>query len=126
MGISVVAALSKLMKVTVKRDGEVYRQEYKVGKPLHPVKVVGNCEKKRLEQKSRFSTDDSIFSTIKFDFSVLETRLREIAFLNKGLRIVLHDETSDKKKRFIMKAGLLSLLSGLMKRKSHCTSRFIL
>ncbi|MEK6824646.1 MAG: DNA topoisomerase (ATP-hydrolyzing) subunit B [Nanoarchaeota archaeon] len=110
VGISVVAALSKLMKVTVKRDGEVYRQEYKVGKPLHPVKVVGNCEKKETGTEVTFWPDDSIFSTIKFDFSVLETRLREIAFLNKGLRIVLHDETSDKKETFHYEGGLVEFV----------------
>jgi len=110
VGISVVAALSKLMKVTVKRDGKVYRQEYKVGKPLHPVKVVGDCEKKDTGTEVTFWPDDTIFSTLKFDFSVLETRLREIAFLNKGLKIALHDETSDKKETFHYEGGLIEFV----------------
>src|SRR3990167_9091056 len=81
VGISVVAALSKLMKVKVKRGGKIYQQEYKIGKPLYDVKVVGEVEKKDSGTEVTFFPDETIFSTTTFDFSVLETRFREIAFL---------------------------------------------
>src|SRR3989344_6813716 len=91
VGISVVAALSKLMKVQVRRGGKIYQQEYKIGKPIYDVKIIGECEKKDTGTEVTFWPDDSIFSTTKFEFSILETRFREIAFLNKGVKISLKD-----------------------------------
>ncbi len=110
VGISVVAALSKLMKVTVKRGGKIYRQEYKIGKPLGPVKVVGETEKGDTGTEVTFWPDDTIFSTLKFDYNVLETRFREIAFLNKGLKIILNDEITDKKDTFHYEGGLIEFV----------------
>ena len=92
VGISVVAALSKHMSVTVKREGKIYRQEYKIGKPTYDVKVIGKCEPKDTGTEITFYPDGEIFSTMEFDFSVLENRFREIAFLNKGVKIVLSEE----------------------------------
>ncbi|RMD67950.1 DNA topoisomerase (ATP-hydrolyzing) subunit B [Candidatus Pacearchaeota archaeon] len=92
VGISVVAALSTHMKIRVKRNGKIYQQEYKIGKPLYDLKVVGKVDEKDTGTEVTFTPDASIFSTTKFDFSILATRLREIAFLNKGLRITLTDE----------------------------------
>src|SRR3989339_1722687 len=110
VGISVVAALSKLMKVTVKKGGKIYFQEYKIGKPLADVKVNGECEKSDSGTEITFFPDDTIFSTLKFDYSVLETRFREIAFLNKGLKIILSDENSDKKETFHYEGGLVEFV----------------
>jgi DNA gyrase subunit B len=107
VGISVVAALSKLMKVQVKRGGKIYTQDYKIGKPLHLLKTGGDIEKSDTGTEITFYPDDTIFSTVKFDFGVLETRFREIAFLNKGLKIVLKDEASDKKEIFHYEGGLI-------------------
>jgi DNA gyrase subunit B len=97
VGISVVAALSKLMKVIVKRGGKIYKQEYKIGKPLYDVKITGECDKKETGTEVAFYPDSTIFSTIEFDFSTLATRLREIAFLNKNVKIILEEEKTKKK-----------------------------
>ncbi len=110
VGISVVAALSRLMKVTVKRGGKIYRQEYKIGKPIYDVKVVGDTEKKDSGTEVTFFPDENIFSSTKFDFSVLETRFREIAFLNKGVKISLHDEQTGKSEIFHYEGGLIEFV----------------
>ena len=117
VGISVVAALSKLMKVTVKRGGKIYRQEYKIGKPVHDIKAIGECEKKDTGTEVTFFPDEDIFSTTKFEFSVLESRFREIAFLNKGLKIILKDETSDRKETFHFEGGLVEFVKWVNKAK---------
>ncbi|HVY01795.1 MAG TPA: DNA topoisomerase (ATP-hydrolyzing) subunit B [Candidatus Nanoarchaeia archaeon] len=110
VGISVVAALSKLMKVTVRRGGKIHKQEYKIGKPLYDLKVIGECEKKDTGTEVQFYPDETIFSTTKFDYSVLETRFREIAFLNKGLKIVLTEESSKKKETFHYEGGIIEFV----------------
>lgn len=110
VGISVVAALSKLMKVTVRRGGKIHKQEYKIGKPLYDLKVIGECEKKDTGTEVQFYPDETIFSTTKFDYSVLETRFREIAFLNKGLKIVLTEEATKKKETFHYEGGIIEFV----------------
>ena len=117
VGISVVAALSKLMKVIVKRGGKIYQQEYKIGKPLYDVKIKGDCEKKDTGTEVTFWPDETIFSTTKFEFSVLETRFREIAFLNKGLKIILKDELNGKKEIFHYEGGLVEFVKWVNKTK---------
>ena len=107
VGISVVAALSKLMKVIVKRGGKIYQQEYKIGKPIYDVKIKGECDKKDSGTEITFFPDETIFSTTKFEFSILEARFREIAFLNKGLKIVLREEETGKKEVFHYEGGLI-------------------
>ncbi|MEM4271933.1 MAG: ATP-binding protein, partial [Candidatus Pacearchaeota archaeon] len=92
VGISVVAALSKLMKISVRRNGKIYQQEYKIGKPLYDVKIFGQCGKDETGTEVTFYPDDSIFSTTDFDFSILAARLKEIAFLNKNLKILLEED----------------------------------
>ncbi|MEK6927901.1 MAG: DNA topoisomerase (ATP-hydrolyzing) subunit B [Nanoarchaeota archaeon] len=110
VGISVVAALSKLMKVTVKRGGKIYKQDYKIGKPVFDMKTTGECDKNDTGTEVTFYPDETIFSTIKFDFSILESRFREIAFLNKGVKIVLKDEVNDKKETFHYEGGLVEFV----------------
>lgn len=117
VGISVVAALSKHMEVRVKRDGKIHQQEYKIGKPIHDLKVVGEVEKKDTGTEVTFLPDDTIFSTTKFEFSILETRFREIAFLNKGLKIILKDENSKKKEVFFYEGGLVEFVKWVNKSK---------
>ncbi len=117
VGISVVAALSKHMSVIVKRGGKKYKQEYKIGKPLDDVKVVGDIGKDETGTEVTFMPDDTIFSTIRFDFSILETRLREIAFLNKGLKINLKDEIDDKKETLFYEGGLTEFVKWANKSK---------
>jgi DNA gyrase subunit B len=110
VGISVVSALSTHMKMIVKRDGKQYQQEYKIGKPLYDLKTIGSTEKKDTGTEVNFTPDESIFSTTKFDFSVLKTRFREIAFLNKGLKIILRDENTGKKESFHFDGGIIEFV----------------
>ena len=110
VGISVVAALSKLMRVTIKRGGKKYQQEYEIGKPLYKLKTIGDCDKDDKGTEVTFWPDEKIFSALKFDFSVLETRFREIAFLNKGLKIVLEDTASGRKEVFHYEGGLVEFV----------------
>ena len=110
VGISVVAALSKLMKVIVRKGGKIYQQEYKIGKPLYDVKIKGETERGDTGTEITFWPDESIFSSTKFEFSILEDRFREIAFLNKGLKIILKDESSGKKETFHYEGGLVEFV----------------
>lgn len=117
VGISVVAALSKHMRVRVKREGKIHQQEYKIGKPLHDLKTVGEVDKKDTGTEVTFMPDETIFSTTKFEFSVLEARLREIAFLNKGLKIILKEENTGKKEVFFYEGGLIEFVKWANKSK---------
>jgi len=117
VGISVVSALSKLMKVRVKRNGQIYEQEYKIGKPTTKLKVIGKVDKSDTGTEITFYPDDSIFLNPKFDFSLLETRLREIAFLNKGVKIKLDDESSKKREIFFYEGGLVEFVKWVNKAK---------
>ncbi|MEK6801036.1 MAG: ATP-binding protein, partial [Nanoarchaeota archaeon] len=117
VGISVVAALSKLMKVVIRRNGEIYQQEYKIGKPIYDLKTIGKTEKSDRGTEVTFFPDDTIFSVMKFDFSVLETRFREIAFLNKGIKISLKDEDTGKKEVFDYEGGLVEFVKWVNKSK---------
>ncbi len=90
VGVSCVNALSKDLKVNVHRDGKLYQQEYKIGIPQYPVKEVGTTDKRGTVVE--FQPDDSIFIVTEFTFSILENRMRELSFLNKGIRISLEDE----------------------------------
>jgi DNA gyrase subunit B len=117
VGISVVSALSKHMKVVVRREGKIHQQEYKIGKPLYPLKVMGKTGRDDTGTEVTFFPDEEIFGDVKFDFSVLETRLREIAFLNKGLKIVLEDKGSGKKEIFHYEGGLTEFVKWVNKSK---------
>ncbi len=117
VGISVVAALSKNMSVIVKRDGKIHQQEYKIGKPLYKLKVIGKTDKDETGTEVTFFPDETIFSTTDFDFSVLETRFREIAFLNKGVKINLKDEKTGKKETFYYEGGLIEFVRWVNKSK---------
>jgi len=99
VGLSVVSALSKVLEVTVKRDGKVHHQNYKFGTPADKLTVIGECDPSDSGTIMHFWPDDSIFTETVFDFQILETRLRELAFLNKGIRIVLRDERIEENER---------------------------
>ncbi|MEK6850208.1 MAG: toprim domain-containing protein, partial [Nanoarchaeota archaeon] len=96
---------------------KIYQQEYRIGKALYDVKVVGDCDKKDTGTEVTFFPDDTIFSTTKFEFSILETRFREIAFLNKGIKIILKDEISNKKEIFHYEGGLVEFVKWVNKTK---------
>ena len=117
VGISVVAALSKDMRVEVTKDGKVYAQSYKIGIPKGDVKVVGKADVKLHGTKVYFMVDDSIFNTVDFDYKTLATRLRETCFLNAGLKIVLKDLRGEKEKgeTFCYAGGLVEFVKWLNK-----------
>ncbi|MDO4745869.1 MAG: DNA topoisomerase (ATP-hydrolyzing) subunit B, partial [Bacillota bacterium] len=96
VGASVVNALSTRMEVEVKRGGKVYKQAYEKGKTVTPLEEIGNARK--TGSKSTFWPDPEIFDETEYDFETLERRLREMAFLNKGIKIALKDEREGKKK----------------------------
>jgi len=95
VGASVVNALSNWLTVEVRKEGSIYAQSYKRGKADEDVKIVGKCDEAEHGTKVVFLPDDTIFETTVFDYNVLKKRLRETAFLTKGLRIVLTDDRED-------------------------------
>lgn len=97
VGASVVNALSTDMVVEIKRNGKIYRQEYKRGKTVTPLEVIG--ESKSTGSKTTFWPDAEIFETIEFDYDTLQHRFREMAFLNKGIKISITDERVSPKKK---------------------------
>jgi len=116
VGISVVSALSKDMRVEVTKEGSVYAQEYKIGKPKGDVRVVGKCDKEKHGTKIRFVPDDSIFSKVDFDYKTLATRFRETCFLNAGLKIVFSDfREGEKINSFHYEGGLVEFVKWLNK-----------
>lgn len=89
VGVSCVNALSRHLTATVHREGKVFQQEYQIGKPLYDVKEIGSSDK--TGTVVTFEPDDTIFETTTYSYDTLAARMRELAFLNKGIRITLHD-----------------------------------
>ncbi len=108
VGASVVNALSTKVIVTVKQNGKIHEQSYKRGEPTGPLKVLGKTED--TGTTVTFFPDPEIFSTVKFDFEILEGRLRELAFLNPGVSIVLEDEIKGKKTNFKFSEGIIDFI----------------
>jgi len=115
VGLSVVAALSKKMIAEIERDGKVWQQEYEIGNPVTKVKAIGNTE--TTGTKITFWPDNKIFTVSEFDFLILSTRFREIAFLNPGLVIELVDEKKDKKETFSYAGGMMEFVKWLNRAK---------
>ncbi len=112
VGVSCVNALSLFMEAEVYRDGKVYYMKFNRGVPEEDVKVIGTTEK--TGTKIRFLADSEVFETIELSFDVLSKRLRELAFLNKGIRITITDErANDKKHNFCYPGGLISYIKFL-------------
>ena len=116
VGVSVVNALSKKLIAIVKRNGNIYQQEYKIGTPQGPLKQIGKTEKNETGTEIIFYPDETIFSTIEFDFAVLKKRLQEIAFLNP-VKIQLVDEKAGKEEIFHYTGGLKEFLEHINKSK---------
>ncbi len=114
VGVSVVNALSKILKLTINRDGKKYFIEFENGKAKSPLKQVGKS-KSDDGTEINFIPSDEIFSSTKFSFSILEKRLRELAFLNKGIKIILNDFTLKKNKlsEFKFDGGILEFVEYL-------------
>ncbi len=110
VGVSVVNALSDWLEVRVKRKGKIYHQRYEKGKVASPVTVVGEIEDGITGTSVTFKPDPSIFTNLEYKFEILTHRLRELAFLNKGVRIQLMDEKTEEKEEFHFEGGLESFI----------------
>ena len=119
VGASVVNALSKWLEVKVYRNGKVHFQRYEYGKVIEPLKVVDSCDENYTGTEVTFMPDDSIFETNIYDFKILETRLRETAFLTKNLKIILRDVREEKpvQKTFHYEGGIKEFVTYLNKGK---------
>lgn len=122
VGVSCVNALSSHMTSQVFRDGKIYQQEYEKGKPLYPVKVVGETDKRGTRQQ--FWPDGSIFTTTHFQWDIIARRMRELAFLNAGIRITLTDlrpneEGKTRTEVFHAKDGLKEFVRYVDRHRTH-------
>lgn len=115
VGISVVNALSTLLEVSVKRDGRIHEIAFSKGLTKTPLRVVGDTEE--TGTKVHFCPDADIFDEVDFSFDVLKHRLRELAFLNQGIKITLTDERNDKQAVFHFEGGIKSFVEYLNKSK---------
>ncbi|MCP3678725.1 MAG: DNA topoisomerase (ATP-hydrolyzing) subunit B [Deltaproteobacteria bacterium] len=116
VGVTVVNFLSEWLEVEIRREGKVYYQRYERGKRSAQLAVVGKSSK--TGTKVTFKPDNNIFETNEFSFDTISQRLRELSFLNKGVRITLKDERSDKSHEFQYKGGIISFVEHLNKAKN--------
>jgi DNA gyrase subunit B len=121
VGLSVVNALSEYVELEIRRDGKVYHQMYERGDVTTKLEVTGKT--KHTGTQVRFKPDTGIFETTQFSFDALSQRLRELAFLNKGLFISIEDERADKKHEFYYKGGIISFIEYLNKNKNCIHSK---
>ena len=114
VGASVVNALSEWLEVEVRKEGKVYKQRYERGKTMYPLKVVGECSLEEHGTTVKFLPDKEIFEETVYDYDILKIRLRETAFLTKGLKITLRDDREDKKeKTFHYEGGIKEFVTYL-------------
>ena len=119
VGASVVNALSEWLEVTIYREGREYKQRYERGHTMYPLKEIGTCASDQTGTTVTFLPDKEIFEETVYDYDILKQRLREMAFLTKGLKIVLRDtrEDSEKENTFHYEGGIREFVSYLNKSK---------
>ncbi len=125
VGVSVVNALSETLDLEIKRDGQVYHQKYQRGKAMTPLEVVGKTN--TTGTRILIMPDGDIFPERNFSFDVLSNRLRELSFLNKGLKIHIHNERDGRSHDFIYEGGIVSFVDHINKKKKtiHPTPIYI-
>lgn len=116
VGVSVVNALSEWLEVEIWRAGKIHRQEYKRGRPVTGVELIGKTKKHGT--RVTFKPDQAVFQDNKFSFDTISNRLRELAFLNKGIKISVEDERSEKKHVFQYQGGIASFVEHLNKNRT--------
>ena len=127
VGASVVNALSNWLEVEIFREGKVFKQRYERGKVMYPLEIAGSCEPEKTGTKVTFEPDDTIFEETVYDFDVLKQRLRETAFLTKGLHITLRDERGEEpvERDFHYAGGIKEFVTYLNKSKEPLYSDVI-
>jgi len=123
VGVSCVNALSDWLEVEVKRDGKIYHQRYERGKTASKLTVIGKSNS--TGTKITFKPDKTIFSKTEYSWDILSGRLRELAFLNKGLKIKLRDERTDKEAAFEFSGGIVSFVEYLNKNKNPLHNKVV-
>ena len=120
VGVSVVNALSEWLEVEVRKEGNVYYQKYHRGKPEEDIKIIGSCEASEHGTTVRFKADGDIFETLVYNYFTLSNRLKELAYLNRGLTITLSDLRKDEKKEETYKfdGGILDFLNEIVKEET--------
>jgi len=120
VGVSVVNALSEWLEVEVRKEGNVYYQKYHRGKPEEDVKIIGSCEANEHGTIVRFKADGDIFETLVYNYFTLSNRLKELAYLNRGLTITLSDLRKEEKKEETYKfdGGILDFLNEIVKEEA--------
>ena len=134
VGASVVNALSEWLEVTIYSEGKIYRQRYERGRAIYKLKEVGTCDPKKTGTTVSFYPDKEIFEETIFDYDTLKVRLREMAFLTKGLNIILRDKREEKEivKEFCYEGGIRQFVEYLNRSKTslydpiiYCEGMFI-
>lgn len=116
VGVSVVNALSEWLKLTIKREGKVHYMEFKMGEPVAPLKEIGETDKKGTEV--HFLPSKEIFGLVEFHFDILAKRLRELSFLNNGVKITLNDKRNGKEENFAFTGGVKGFVEYMNRNKS--------
>ena len=126
VGASVVNALSEWLEVQIYHEGHIYQQRYERGHAIYPLKITGDCDPERHGTTVSFKPDGEIFETLIYDFNTLKDRLREMAFLTKGLKIILRDDREDKQERtFHYEGGIREFVTYLNKSKEPLYNQVI-
>ena len=127
VGASVVNALSQWLEVTIYSEGKVYRQRYERGHVVYKLKVIGECDQDKTGTEVTFFPDSEIFEETEFDFSTLAQRFREMAFLTKGLRIIVRDDREEEpvEKDFCYEGGIKEFVTYLNRSKTELYSDVI-